>query len=497
MKITVDYCDQTWMYVDSDTEGCLHDLAEQFAFYVPNYQFQPKFKARIWDGKIRLFSPWKKKLYIGLLPMIKSYCKQNEIDLTIDPAVEPKDVFLTEKTFGEFVESLDIHAGGKKITPYAYQLQGAFHAIKYRRATLLSPTASGKSLIVYMMARYWQDRNDKKTLIVVPTTSLVEQLSTDFDDYASEQDWSSDEHVHKIYEGQSKKTDKDIVISTWQSIYKMGVKYFMQFDAVVVDEAHQLKANSLTGILEKCQAKYKVGLTGTLDDALANELVIQGLLGYKKVLATTKELMDEGLVSNLNINILTMNYGMKDRDEVRLRHKNYQDEINYITNHKKRNNFICNMANNLEENTLVLFLKIEHGKELKRILDEKVKETGKQVFLIYGDIKATERERIRKLTEKHGDVIIVASYGTFSTGINIKRLHNIILASPTKSKIRVLQSIGRVLRLFKEKYKAELYDIVDDFTHKSYKNYAMKHFLKRFTYYSKEQFEYKNIKVNI
>lgn len=207
--------------------------------------------------------------------------------------------------------------------------------------------------------------------------------------------------------------------------------------------------------------------------------------------------MDRKQIAQLNVNVLNLNYNQIDRKTVRTEHKSYQKEVDFIVSHKKRNNFICNLANKLEDNTLVLFLKIDHGKELKKILDEKVKGTGKQVHLVYGEIDTKERERIRELTEENDNVIIVASYGTFSTGINIKRLHNIVFASPTKSKIRVLQSIGRILRLHKLKLNAELYDIVDDFSHGAYENYALKHFVKRFSYYAKEKFPYKTINIDI
>lgn len=488
--------DNVFMQVDSDEEGLLWDLQEKFSFYVPNYMFQPKFKEKLWDGKIRLYSPYKRKLYVGLLPELKKYCARNKIPLHIDPVLESTTP-IDHNDVVNFVKDLNIHSNGKPITPYDYQYTGLYFGMKYKRTTLLSPTASGKSLIIYGLARYFQGLNEKKTLIVVPTKSLVEQMYKDFDDYASELDWSSEKNVHRIYEGADKKTKKDIIVSTWQSIYKMGRPYFNQFDAVIVDEAHQLKANSLTGILEKCNTPFKIGMTGTLDDALANELVIQGLLGEKKVLATTKELMDEGQVTNLKANIIKLKYNDKDKKEVRTQHKQYQQEVDYIINHNKRNNFICNMANKLPENTLVLFNKIDHGKILKKMLDKKIESTGKQVHLIYGDIDVKVREEVRKISENNTNVIIVASYGTFSTGINIKNLHNIILASPTKSKIRVLQSIGRVLRLFKTKTKAELYDIVDDFSHRSFTNYAVKHFIKRFSYYTKEKFEYKTINIDI
>lgn len=474
------------MQVEASDEGTLFDLREYFSFYAEGYRFMPKYKAKIWDGKIRLFNPYTQKLYIGLLDKLRDFCKSYNVELTIDEAlIKQNDISLDE--FKAFADDLNLHSGGKKITPHMHQNVGAYHALRNFRSLLLSPTSSGKSLMAYMMVRYFQQNNSKKTLIVVPTTSLVEQMYSDFDDYASETQWEAKNHVHKIYSGAEKNTTKDVIVSTWQSIYKLGAQFYAQFDAVIIDEAHQVKAAGLTGMLEKCQAKFRIGMTGTLDDTMANKLVIQGLLGAEKRLITSTELMEKGLISNLHINCLNLMYTEAEKKEVRTSHKEYKQEIAWLLTNEKRNNFIADLATNVKGNTLVLFLKIEHGKLLKELVEAR---TEKKVFLVYGKTEALAREEVRAITEKNDDVIIIASYGVFSTGISIKNLHNIILASPVKSKIRLLQSIGRVLRLHESKDVAQLYDLVDVLIHKTYTNFAAKHFAERFKHYVKEKFDY-------
>lgn len=490
--IRVKKVDNVYMLVDASEEGMLYDIREKFSFYAHNYRFMPKFKAGIWDGKIRLFNPYNRKLYIGLLGELKKLCVDYNYDLVIDENLEKKTDF-SLPDFKEFVLALDLHSDNVKITPHLHQWVGTYHAIHNKRSLLLSPTSSGKSLMAYIMLRYYQTVNNKKTLIVVPRTSLVEQMYKDFDDYASAQDWYSGDHVHRVYgtspDGDSKSTTKDCVISTWQSVFKLPKPFFSQFDAVIIDECHEAKADSLKGILEKMSfASHRTGMTGTLDDFQAHELVIQGLLGKKKKLISSAELMEKGLISDLHINVTNLVYPEPDKKEVRTQHKAYKDEINYLLNHEKRNEYITNLTSEIEGNTLVLFNKIDHGKLLYDMISNRNKSS--QVFLVYGKTKTKVREEIRSITESSDNVIIVASYGVFSTGINIKRLHNIILASPVKSKIRLLQSIGRILRLHKTKSKAELYDLVDILMHKSYKNFAVKHFEERFNHYVKEHFDY-------
>ncbi|MEC7677165.1 MAG: helicase-related protein, partial [Pseudomonadota bacterium] len=175
----------------------------------------------------------------------------------------------------------------------------------------------------------------------------------------------------------------------------------------------------------------------------------------------------------------------------------YEDEIQYLINHEQRNNFIKNLTLDLKGNTLVLFQRVEsHG----AVLYEKInnnKGENQKVFFIHGGVDTEERELVREITERENDAIIVASYGTFSTGINIKNLHNVIFASPSKSRIRNLQSIGRVLRKGKNKVKATLYDISDDCSTKSRRNYTLNHFIERIKIYNEEKFNYEIITIKL
>lgn len=484
--------DETYVYIESDDDGLLWDLKSHFTFYVNGYYHMPKYKKRLWDGTIKLFSPYKKLLYRGLINELKLFCESMGYQYTIDRSLTIRND-ISKDELDSFLNSLNLHSDGEKIEPREHQLYGFVSAIRNKRNTIISPTASGKSLTIYMILRWLQSKLNKKLLVVVPTTSLVEQMYKDFDDYASNTDWFSSDHVHKIYQGQKRNTDKQIVVSTWQSLYKLSEEYFGQFGAILVDETHLLSAESLKGILEKAKTcQYRIGLTGTLDGSVANELVIQGLLGPKLVVTTTKEQQEKGLISDLKVEIIQLQYTDEEKKENTKR--SYQEEINWLLSSEKRNNFLVNLGNHTKGNTLMLFLKVEHGKQLYEQLR---KDNKKKVYLVYGKIDAKERERIRGLTEKLDDVIIVASYGVYSTGINIRKLHNIIFCSPSKSKIRVLQSVGRGLRLHETKDKALLYDIVDDLSHRKKINYTLNHFLERFKYYAKEEFDYSITKLRI
>ena len=175
----------------------------------------------------------------------------------------------------------------------------------------------------------------------------------------------------------------------------------------------------------------------------------------------------------------------------------YEDEIQYLISHEQRNKFITNLTLDLKGNTLVLFSRVEsHGAVLYERINNS-KQSNRKVFFVHGGVDAEEREMVREITERENDAIIVASYGTFSTGINIKNLHNVIFASPSKSRIRNLQSIGRVLRKGKNKTKAVLYDIADDCTYNSRKNYTLNHLIERIKTYNEENFNYEIITIQL
>ena len=354
--------------------------------------------------------------------------------------------------------------------PRDYQLEAFASAVKYGRQLLLSPTASGKSLIIYMLARYY----DVKTVIIVPTTSLVEQMTKDFQDYGY------DEPICKIYSKQPV-FDAPITVTTWQSFSKAPKEVMESFDMVVGDEAHLFKANVLKGILEKMKkTAIRIGCTGTLDGTEVHRLQLEGLFGPVKKVISTKELMDSGTIANLSIDCVILRHTKQKK-------MSYQDEMDYLVSNEMRNDFLCNLVYSLKGNTLVLF-------QLYDMFVEKCKSTGRKVFFVSGAVNAEERERIRAITEKEKNAIIVASVGTFSTGINIVNLHNIMFASPTKSQIRVLQSIGRGLRKTEDEQGTTIYDLADSI---GGNNYTLNHLKERINIYNEEGFVYEIKEFNL
>jgi superfamily II DNA or RNA helicase len=368
-----------------------------------------------------------------------------------------------------------------------YQIDAIWHAIKSNRCLLLSPTASGKSLIIYTLIRYYHMMN-LKTLILVPTTSLVEQMYSDFIDYGWE-----DKNLHRVYAGMDKGSKKPVVISTWQSIYKLHSPYFAQYGCIIGDEAHMFKAKSLTDIMTRSRdVRYRFGLTGTLDGTETHRLVLEGLFGQVKKIITTKELIDRGTLAQLEIDCIVLKH--TEEEAQRVRYYTYAEEINYIVSHEKRNKFIESLCKNITGNTLLLFQLVEkHGV----LLYNELKKLDRKVFFVYGGTTTDTREKIRAITELEKDAIIVASYGTFSTGINIRNIHNIVFASPSKSRVRVLQSIGRGLRQTDDKSRVKLFDVSDNVSYKSRPNFTYRHFTQRLNIYKEEQFNYKINRINL
>ena len=479
------------VYITVDCESDVQrEISEFFTFYVPGYKFMPAFRNRMWDGKIRLFSQKTKEIYFGLYPYIKAFAEERGYNI-----VAGKDVEIDNKVDKEVVTKFS-NSLGQKFEARDYQIDAIYHSLKRNRALLVSPTASGKSFIIYSLIRYYthliKEQQNNRILLIVPTTSLVEQMYTDFQSYG----WNVKKYCHRLYSGYSNQTDKKVLISTWQSLYKLPKEYFEQFGCVFGDEAHLFKSKSLTEIMTKLSdCKYRIGLTGTLDGAHTHKLVLEGLFGAVNKVTTTKKLMDKNQLSNLVVRCLILKHS--EANAKIISKGKYQDEIDYLVSSKARNNFIRNLALKIKGNTLVLFQLVEkHGKDLYKSIEDKA-EKDRKVFYIYGGVDTEEREKARSIVEKEDNAIIVASYGTFSTGINIKNLHNIIFASPSKSRIRNLQSIGRGLRLGDNKVNATLYDIADDLNYKSKENYTLKHFQERINIYNEEEFDYEIHNINL
>jgi len=489
--ITIKKKNEVYMHVEA-SPSVLQEISDHFTFDVPGAKFHPLYRNKLWDGKLRLMSMFTKELYVGLKSYLEHFCEVNQYTVNTEQYVQTADSVTLEKV-KEFVTSLNLSLpGGAEVRDY--QLDAIFRAIQDGRKLLLSPTGSGKSLIIYCLLR-WNEQFGRNQLVLVPTTSLVEQMYSDFQSYSQNNGWKVSYNCSRIYSGHAKDNLLPIVISTWQSIYQLPKKFFENFKVVYGDEAHLFKAKSLTSIMHKMvNTPYRVGTTGTLDGTKTHKLVLEGLFGPVYRVTTTKELMDNNQLANLKIFCIVLAHN----DEVKKQNKDlkYQEEMDFIVGYFPRNKFIRNLALDQKGNTLVLFQYVEkHGKLLYDMIWAKCQD--RKTFFVYGGTETEQRENIRKITEDENDAIIVASYGTFSTGINIKNLHNIIFASPSKSRIRNLQSIGRGLRRGDKKVVCNLYDIGDDMTWKARKNFTLLHMIERLKIYADEQFDYTLVQVNI
>ena len=476
--------------------GIAKELSDFFTFTVPNYKYIPAYRNKMWDGQIRLYNIHTQKIYNGLREYVLKFA--TERNYTVSNLIPSSKSKMTDKDVSLYInEKLKPTVGTSRIKPHEHQIDAIVHAINHERCLLLSPTGSGKSLIIYTLIRYYQEllAHDKKILIIVPTTGLVSQMYNDFGDYSSKDHWNVEDNCHTIYAGQDKNTEKRVIVSTWQSIYKMPEKYFEQFGAIFGDECHLFKSKSLTTLMTKLvDCPYRVGTTGTLDGTFTHKLVIEGLFGRVFNVTSTKKLIDKSLLSELDIECINLQYPVKDIEEIK--RAPYQDEIKWIVGNKKRNDFLVNLACKVKGNTLLLFNYVEsHGKPLFEQIRRECPD--KKVFFIHGGTETEQREFIRKIIDKEENAILVASYGTCSTGINIKNIHNIIFSSPSKSVIRVLQSIGRGLRKSETKEKVKLYDISDNLQFKKYVNHTMKHLGERIKIYNRENFSFKLVKIRL
>jgi superfamily II DNA or RNA helicase len=491
--ITIEKLDEVHLRVLTD-ESIAQELSDYFKFRVEGYQFMPSYKAKLFDGYIRLYDLHRKTLYVGLYDFLLKFAKTHDYEVkTVGPVTIDNNISMAE--VNEYVKSLDLYGHGKPIAIRDYQIDAIHNAINNQRTILLSPTGSGKSLILYSLAR-WHIKHNRKLLILTPTTLLVEQLYNDFADYSSNNGWSVDDHCQKLYSGFTRDFSKHVMISTWQSIHRQPKAWFEQFDVLCGDEAHQFKAKSLVSTLEKMtHIQHKIGTTGTLDNKKVNSLVLQGIFGPIHRVTTSKNLMDAGTLAKLNIICIVLKY-----DEVtRKANKDlkYQEEIDFIVSNNKRNQFIKNLTLNTKGNTLVLFTYVErHGAVLYDLIKNGAHDDRK-IFFVHGGTEVEDREAIRHITEKESDAIIVASFGTLSTGANIPSIENVIFASPSKSKIRNLQSVGRGLRMKDGKTECKLYDLSDNLSWKNSKNYTLLHFAERLKTYSEENFDYRIVEVNL
>ncbi len=500
--IKVKVKNHTYLYIDADTD-ILYEIKEFFTFFVDGYKFSPKYKMKMWTGTISLLNLTSKTLPSGLWDQLSAFAVERGYTFEMiesNYGMPGETVNVLPEDIVDYIKGLNLHSQGKKIEVRDYQLHAIYQAIKYKRKTVIASTGSGKSLIMYCLIRYLIDNElANRALITVPSTSLVLQLTNDFLDYASEDESFDESMIHQVMSGKEKFSNKPITISTWQSQSqnRMDHTIAQSYDIVCVDECQGLKGIELIRILDKCtEASFKYGFTGSLNKSKTDKTQIQGMLGPIIKVTETKKLIEQGHLSEMQIKCITLDYQKATKSMVS-HNKDYHLEIDFLVSHERRNKFIRNLAMSLEGNTLVLYTLVEkHGDVLNELFKEKVGE--RKYFYIHGGVNAEERDEMRPIIEANNNAIILASYGTLSVGINIKRLHNIILASPTKSIIRLLQSIGRGLRKGEGKDELVVYDLSDDLSNsKSKKNFTYKHFVERLLIYNEEQFDYTLTRINI
>ena len=472
------------MVIEAD-RGVLREISEEFTFVVPGYKFTPAYK-RGWDGKIRLFNARNQTLYIGLLKYLLQFCSEREYDVKLEDYRDFAGEELSLVEMEKFVSSVVAESKIADFQVRDYQLETFLKCVRDGRALFLSPTSSGKSFMIYLLVRWY----NVKTLLIVDGTAPVGQMADDFEMYGCDAD-----KILEVRGGVDKNQDKQIVISTWQSLLDVDEKWLSQFDLIIGDEAHHFQAKTFVSLMEKTvSARHKFGFTGTITDSKTDKLVLEGLFGAVRKIVTTRELQEMGYVSDLKIQCLILHY--TDEERKSLSGKTYAQEMKFLTGCEKRNKFLTNLALSQKKNTVLFFQYVEtHGKVLYELI--KRADPERQVFFVHGGVDGSIRNEMREDIEKAENAIIVASYGTFSTAISINNIHNIIFASPTKSKIRNLQSIGRGLRLHKDKDFVTLIDVADNLSWKSSKNYTISHFTERIKTYDSEDFNYKiyNIKL--
>ena len=471
------------LYLECE-QHILYEISGEFSFEVEGKSFIPAVRNRRWDGVVRLMNVATQKFPCGLIYRLCKFLDKHGYTWE----------FQNNKFYGVpyenddrvFEEGVELFCNKiSHLSPRQYQIDTVYQVLKEYRKTIVSPTGSGKSFIIYAICRYLKSIG-KRTLIVVPTKSLVEQMYKDFKEYG----WDVEENCHRIYQGHSLHSDKPVVISTYQSIYGLDKKWYRQYQGVIGDECHQFKSKVLQGIMKKCpDAKYRVGLTGTLDGKNVNQLILESHFGPVFKTTSSADLMEKGYLAKLQVQIHVMKHTAH-------AFNTYNDEIEYLGQDYARNKYICDLAHSLKGNVLVLFARVEkHGIPMSEMMNNM---TTRPVHLIYGDTDVKDREEVRTLAEKSDDLIIFGSYGTMSTGVNIKNLHHVIFASPSKSRVRVLQSIGRGLRKANQKDRCMLYDIADDFRKNGGKNnFTLNHLVERIKYYVEEDFEFTLQEVSI
>lgn len=479
----------SFLKLESDDESIIKTIKDAYMFDTPNFQFTKRYKLsnKKWNGKINLLKK-NKYLYSGLRDNLKTFLNKLNYPYKDQCIDNIKNTSISD--IEDFIDILQL-----PFEPKDYQIKSVHAFINKQNMILVSPTASGKTLILYIIiCLLIKLKLVNKILIIVPTISLVDQCYKNFleySQYSNKLNSFFQKQIHRVYSGEEKETNKLITFGTYQSMVLCSNEYISNFDFIGADECHLMSKSSGQFIFESgINTKFRFGMTGTLHETELDVLVLEGLIGQPIQFVKTMELMNRGDIANFQVNNVLLQYS----DDVKLKlfNKTYQDEYNEIISNKNRLEYINNFVLNLNKNVLLLYTRIDkHGKLIYDSLNEM--NIDKSIHFLSGRNETEDREFVIDLAEKENNLVMVCSYGIFSTGISIKNIHHIIFASPYKSKFKVLQSIGRGLRLNKNKEICNIYDFIDDFRYNGKNNYLFEHFKNRYKLYKYEGFNLNNI----
>ena len=490
--------DNQFLRIDEATEIELEQIRISLTKRIESWRFHPLVKRGVWDGYVSYIKD-DKWIPAGLWRHIMSICKEYRFELKIDGIKRLIDSNINAEQFEEW--ALDFF-NGSQITPRDYQIETAYNILKFRKCLAELATSAGKTLISFLTVAYMLEKGHaQRILFIVPNVSLVVQAHEDFHEYNYRN--RIDLRIQQIFAGQEVKKNKNIIIGTYQSLIKKDAAYFAEFDAVIVDETHKAKGASIKEILSKCvNAKYRFGLSGTIPkDGTLDKLTLMSQTGPVISEVKASFLQEQGHIAQCVVKVIEMNYATpKQRTAfMELAQNKYDNkdvfslEQNFVITSDARLNFISNVIARVPRNSLVLFHRIEHG---QRLYEKLRQESNKRVFYVDGGTASDIREEYKKKMEAGEEIVIVASFGTFSTGISIKKIHNIFFTESFKSEVIIRQSIGRGLRQHHSKDKVLIVDFVDDIRTIEWDNYLYKHGKVRQSIYKQEKFEYTVKKVD-
>lgn len=436
---------------------------------------------------------FKRRYAIGYRPPTRHYCitPQGRFEprllFSILEFLQNQDIQFNVVLTDKFRDVITIPALKEELVklnldPRDYQEESVLSAIRNKSGVIVLPTSAGKTLVIALLVKSIQAQHDCKTLILVPDIQLVAQTYSDFLEYGIPKDeitkWTGSTEPDK---------NAKIVIANAQILLseKQDLSLLKDIKLLVIDEVHKIRyGNKINKVVEQIPALFRYGLTGTLPDNKIDQWNIFGKIGKVIYFKQSVDLREQKYISQVHVAALKLNYTNVPQFTTPSMHNptaGYEEEITWLQTNKFRNDIITKLVNKADKNTLIMVDRIAHGEELLRVLQAN---TQKQVHFVHGAVEIEEREMIRKLMEDCDNVACIAISKIFSTGINIKNLHNIIFAAIGKARIKIIQSIGRSLRKHASKKRATIFDIWDNL------RYGNKHVVERLALYDREQIPY-------